>query len=187
MEATVGGAGSAPWAALPDRTITLPPHATQTLTFDVSRDLAPAGQGVTYGAVVLEQAHGTVIARVATLIYLTRVGPSKVVAPPPSVRPRPVEPAKGTAPVVSLGHAVGRPLAVLALAVALVALVGALIRSLYADVAGVTTRWLPNHTSCPGVSLGVAARRLVVKLASGPEAPERCAKGFTVAATAVAS
>lgn len=124
---TVGGAGSAPWAAVPDRTVTLAPHATQTLTFDVSRDLAPAGQGLAYGAVVLEQSHGTVIARVATLIYLNRVGASKVAAPPPSVRPRPVEPAKGTAPVVSLGHAVSRPIAVLALAVALVGLVGALI------------------------------------------------------------
>jgi hypothetical protein len=124
---TVGGAGSAPWAALPDRTVTLAPHATQTLSFDVSRDLAPAGEGLAYGAVVLEQAHGTVIARVATLIYLNRIGPSKVVPPPPTVRPRPVEPVKGTAPVLSLGHAVQRPLAVLALAVALVAAVGALL------------------------------------------------------------
>ena len=124
---TVGGAGSAPWAAVEDRTVTLAPHASQTVSFDVSRDLAPAGEGMTYGAVVLEQAHGTVIARVATLIYLNRVGPSKVVAPPPSVRPRPVVPAKGTAPVLSLGHRVERPLAVLALAVALVGLLGALI------------------------------------------------------------
>jgi hypothetical protein len=125
---TVGGAGSAPWAAVADRTVTLAPHAKQTVSFDVSRDLAPVGQGMTYGAVVLEQAHGTVIARVATLIYLNRVGPSKVLAsPPPSVRPRPVEPVKGTAPVLSLGHAVERPLAVLALAVALVGFVGALI------------------------------------------------------------
>jgi len=124
---TVGGAGSAPWAALADRTVTLAPHASQTINFDVTRDLAPFGTGITYGAVVLEQAHGTVIARVATLIYLNRVGPSKVLPPPATVRPRPVEPVKGTAPVLSLGHAVERPLAVVVLAVALVGAVGALI------------------------------------------------------------
>jgi len=124
---TVGGAGSAPWAAVPDREVTLAPHATQDISFDVNRDLAPAGEGLAYGAVVLEQAHGTVIARVATLIYLTRVGPSTVVAPAPTARPKPVEPARGTAPVLSLGHAVSRPLAVLVLAVALVAGLGALL------------------------------------------------------------
>lgn len=124
---TVGGAGSAPWAEVPDREVTLAPHATQDIAFTVSRDLAPAGEGLAYGAVVLEQAHGTVIARVATLIYLTRVGPSKIVAPPPSVRPKPVEPVRGTAPVLSLGHAVDRPLAVVALAIALVAAMGALL------------------------------------------------------------
>jgi len=124
---TVGGAGSAPWAAVPDREVTLAPHAAQDISFDVNRDLAPAGEGLAYGAVVLEQAHGTVIARVATLIYLTRVGPSKVVAPPPTARPKPVEPARGTTPVLSLGHAVSRPLAVLVLAVALVTGLGALL------------------------------------------------------------
>jgi hypothetical protein len=124
---TVGGAGSAPWAVVPDREVTLAPHATRDISFDVSRDLAPAGDGLTYGAVVLEQAHGTVIARVATLIYLMRVGPSKVVAPAPTVRPKPVEPVRGTTPVLSLRHAVNRPLAVLAVAVALVAAVGALL------------------------------------------------------------
>ena len=65
---SVGRAGSADWLDLPAQDVTLAPHAIQTRSFTIAKH--GIAKGVTYGAVVLEQSHGTVVERAATLVYL---------------------------------------------------------------------------------------------------------------------
>lgn len=71
----VGGPGSATWMSIDDQVVRLAPHQVEKYRFTIDRDAAPLGEGLTYGAVVLEQAGGNLVTRAATLVYLDRVGP----------------------------------------------------------------------------------------------------------------
>lgn len=61
---SVGAAGSAPWLHLPDQTVTLAPGEQKAMSVRVDG-------GAHTGAIVLEQASGTVVQRAATLVRLT--------------------------------------------------------------------------------------------------------------------
>jgi hypothetical protein len=66
---SIGSSGSASWIHLKAESVVVPGHAVLTRTFTVARQ--GLAKGVTFGAVVLEQSHGTVVERAATLVYLT--------------------------------------------------------------------------------------------------------------------
>lgn len=75
----IGSPGSAPWIDLPDQTVTLAPHSSQVFHFSVHRRGAPVGPLV-YGAVVqVDRTSPALVTRVATLVYLSEPGPSRVV------------------------------------------------------------------------------------------------------------
>lgn len=101
----VGGPGSAAWISIDDQVVRLSPHQARTYRFAIDRDSAPRGEGLTYGAVVLEQAGGNVVTRAATLVYLDRVGPGgSAPAAAPLGPPRDVEVlTHDAAPVVRIG------------------------------------------------------------------------------------
>ena len=71
----VGGPGSAPWISIDNQIVHLAAHQAKRYSFTITRDTAPRGEGLTYGAVVLEEAGGNLVTRAATLVYLDRVGP----------------------------------------------------------------------------------------------------------------
>jgi hypothetical protein len=81
----VGGPGSAPWISIDDQVVHLAAHQAKRYSFTIARDTAPRGEGLTYGAVVLEEAGGNLVTRAATLVYLDRIGPGG--AAPATARP----------------------------------------------------------------------------------------------------
>ncbi len=64
----LGTPGSSPFAALPDRTVTLEPGEMQTSSFTVRAGKLPDGEVM--AAVVLEVRNGSVVQRASTLIYV---------------------------------------------------------------------------------------------------------------------
>lgn len=122
----VAGVGSAPWIGLAPQVVTLPAHQHRTYTFTVARDRAPWGEGMTYGAVVLQQQSGNVVTRVATLVYLDRLGAPGVPSPAPSVPARVADPlpAPRVVPTVRVGVLGQAAPWLLAVAAALVAGLG---------------------------------------------------------------
>ena len=84
----VGAAGSAAWIGLEDTELTLKPKEARTLDVTIDRNAAPYGEGVTYGALVVEQQAGMVVSRAAKMVYLNRVGPGGMKQTPPAPKPR---------------------------------------------------------------------------------------------------
>lgn len=64
---TIGDAGSSPYLGFDDRTVTLAPHEVQVSSFTVHGRLT----GEQHAAIVVEVHNGSVVARAATLVYLT--------------------------------------------------------------------------------------------------------------------
>lgn len=88
---SVGAAGSAPWLHLPDQTVTLAAGEHKAMSVRVDG-------GAHTGAIVVEQAQGTVVQRAATLVRLT----------PPPVVPVPLLLAAAAAGLVlAAGAGVG--------------------------------------------------------------------------------
>ena len=84
----VGAAGSAAWIGLEDTQLTLKPKEVRTLDVTIDRNAAPYGEGVTYGALVVEQQAGMVVSRAAKMVYLNRIGPGGTKQSPPTPKPR---------------------------------------------------------------------------------------------------
>jgi hypothetical protein len=74
---SIGGVSSAPWLSLPATSVQLGAHASRTMSFTVRRE-TPSSAPTSYGAIVLQVAHGTIIERAATLVYLQRRGADMV-------------------------------------------------------------------------------------------------------------
>jgi hypothetical protein len=64
----VGSAGSARFVRFPDQQVTLTPHETRIASFTVAGKVS----GTQHAAIVVEVRQGSVVARAATLVYLTR-------------------------------------------------------------------------------------------------------------------
>lgn len=74
----IGDAGSSPYLEFADRQVTLAPHETRVAEFRVHGKV----EGTQHAALVVEVRNGSVVARAATLIYLT---PGPVVPLPTAV------------------------------------------------------------------------------------------------------